>query len=108
MAAALQARHNLLRAIAQGLLAALSFCHQYGVAHCGLGSGTVVINTWNDKEVDRLLLKLDNFGLARLYPQPLETPAGRFHARQDTRKSGVLSCGCSALLCVWGVVQRFI
>lgn len=72
VAAALQARYNLLQAVARGLLEALSFCHQKGVAHCGLGCGSVVINTWSDKDIDRLLVKLDNFGLARVYEHPLE------------------------------------
>eukprot|EP00878_Enallax_costatus_P042877 GHUV01050381.1.p1 GENE.GHUV01050381.1~~GHUV01050381.1.p1 ORF type:complete len:402 (+),score=133.27 GHUV01050381.1:1444-2649(+) len=76
IAAALQARYNLLAAIARGLLQALSFCHQRGVAHCGLGCGSVVLNTWSDKEVDQLLVKLDNFGLARVYKHPLEPPLG--------------------------------
>lgn len=76
VSAALQARHNLLTAIARGLLQALSFCHQRGVAHCGLGCGSVVLNTWRDKEVGQLRVKLDNFGLARVYEHPLEPPEG--------------------------------
>lgn len=30
----------------------------------------VVVNTLENKEADRLLVKLDNFGLARLYDHP--------------------------------------
>eukprot|EP00775_Hariotina_reticulata_P006747 gene6747-6967_t len=75
VAAAIQGRYSLLQGIAEQLLQALSFCHQRGVAHCGLGTGSVVLNTWQDKDVDRLMVKLDNFGLSRLYPHPLETPS---------------------------------
>jgi hypothetical protein len=31
-----------------------------------------VVNTLKDKDADRLLVKLDNFGLARMYEHPLE------------------------------------
>ncbi|WIA19005.1 hypothetical protein OEZ85_003668 [Tetradesmus obliquus] len=72
VALALRSRRTLLQRIAQGLLQALSYCHSRGVAHCGLGPGCVVVNTVKDKEADRLLVKLDNFGLARLYDHPLE------------------------------------
>jgi serine/threonine protein kinase len=72
VALALRSRRTLLQRIAQGLLQALSYCHSRGVAHCGLGPGCVVVNTWKDKDADRLLVKLDNFGLARLYEHPLE------------------------------------
>jgi serine/threonine protein kinase len=75
VALALRSRRTLLQRIAQGLLQALSYCHSRGVAHCGLGPGCVVVNTWKDKEADRLLVKLDNFGLARLYDHPLEEVA---------------------------------
>lgn len=39
-------------------------------------TGCVVVNTWADKNVDRLLVKLDNFGLARVYQHPLEYGLG--------------------------------
>jgi hypothetical protein len=39
-------------------------------------TGCVVVNTWSDKDVSRLLVKLDNFGLARVYPHPLEYGLG--------------------------------
>eukprot|EP00879_Flechtneria_rotunda_P017025 GHRR01017826.1.p1 GENE.GHRR01017826.1~~GHRR01017826.1.p1 ORF type:complete len:362 (+),score=123.37 GHRR01017826.1:758-1843(+) len=74
IATAVKSRHKLLQTIARGVLQALSYCHQRGVAHCGLGPGSAVINSWSDKDVHQLLVKLDNFGLARLYPQPLEEP----------------------------------
>lgn len=39
VAAALAARRRLLVSIASGLLSAISYCHQRGVAHCGIGAG---------------------------------------------------------------------
>lgn len=39
IAAALAARRELLVKIASGLLSAISYCHQRGVAHCGIGAG---------------------------------------------------------------------
>jgi hypothetical protein len=43
----------------------------------------VVVNTWRDKDADRLLVKLDNFGLARLYEHPLEDLEEGEHAPKD-------------------------
>jgi len=121
VAAALQGRYSLLQSIAEQLLQALSFCHQRGVAHCGLGTGSVVLNTWQvgrpvqqqsalqlciaaavavcrplslmllalqDKEVHRLMVKLDNFGLSRLYPHPLETPSSGKYGLTDRQSRG--------------------
>lgn len=39
VAAALAARRTLLVSMAKGLLSAISYCHQRGVAHCGIGAG---------------------------------------------------------------------
>ena len=39
VAAALASRRQLLVTIASGLLSAISYCHQRGVAHCGIGAG---------------------------------------------------------------------
>jgi len=51
---------------------------------CVCLAGCVVVNTWSDKEVNRLRVALDNFGLARVYSHPLEYGLG-----QDT----VCVCG---------------
>jgi hypothetical protein len=66
------ARHKLLRTFAARLLGALSFCHARGVAHCCLGAGSVQCSGLEDRSSDRVIVKLDNWGLARLYPGPLE------------------------------------
>jgi hypothetical protein len=42
----------------------------------------VVINTWADKDVNKLLVKLDNFGLAWVYPHPLEYGLGETQTSQ--------------------------
>ncbi|KAF6236642.1 hypothetical protein COO60DRAFT_1632418 [Scenedesmus sp. NREL 46B-D3] len=62
VALALRSRRTLLQRIAQGLLQALSYCHSRGVAHCGLGPGCVVVNTWRDRDADRLLVKWTTLG----------------------------------------------
>lgn len=74
IAAALAARRALLREAAAGLLRAISYCHRRGVAHCGLGPGAVVVSAWRDRDAASLLVKLDSFGLARVYSHPLEAP----------------------------------
>jgi hypothetical protein len=73
-AAARAARRKLLRTFAARLLGALSFSHARGVAHCCLGPGSVQCSGLDDREPDRVIVKLDNWGLARLYPGPLEAP----------------------------------
>jgi len=71
-AAAVAGRHKTLRTFAARLLGALSFCHARGVAHCCLGSGSVQCSGLDDRSADRMIVKLDNWGLARLYSGPLE------------------------------------
>jgi serine/threonine protein kinase len=100
VAAALAARRSLLVGMAAGLLSAISFCHQRGVAHCGVGAGCVMVNTWRDKDAGKLLVRLDNFGLARMYPQPLEMLPGGFtpvclasmRAERGTRPGAAWRC----------------
>lgn len=36
-----------------------------------------MINSWADKDVSRVIVKLDNFGLARVYQHPLEYGLGK-------------------------------
>lgn len=45
VADALAARRKLLVTIASGLLSAISYCHQCGVAHCGIGAGEPPLNS---------------------------------------------------------------
>lgn len=75
-------RLQMLRAIAGGTLRALYHVHARNVIHGSLGSGSVLLSTFNDQEWARLVVKLDNFGFARhirggvlkqaaLYPSPV-------------------------------------
>lgn len=49
----------------KGILNALMFCHERGIAHGSLGSGSVMMNTYDDFKADKLNIKLDNFGFAK-------------------------------------------
>jgi serine/threonine protein kinase len=62
---AARGRRNWLRAFARGGLSALSFCHARGVAHGALSSSSLLCSTLEDREYDKLAVKLDNFGFAR-------------------------------------------
>jgi hypothetical protein len=74
-AAAVSARRALLRAFSRRLLGALSYSHARGVAHCCLGSGSVQCSGFDERAPDKVIVKLDNWGLARLYPGPLQEQA---------------------------------
>jgi hypothetical protein len=56
IAAALASRRTLLVSLAKGLLSAISYCHQRGVAHCGIGAGAwrregvTCVSEWAQKE----------------------------------------------------------
>lgn len=50
------------RAIARGALQALAYCHEAGVVHGALGSGSVMLSTFDDRSAARLIVKLDNVG----------------------------------------------
>lgn len=115
-------RARMLRAIARGALQALAYCHEAGVVHGALGSGSVMLSTFDDRSAARLIVKLDNFGFARkvsvpregqraskggdpaaLYPQPAplatdDTPLA-LGQRDDLRALAVvlLECIVSAL-----------
>lgn len=58
-------RVRMLRAIARGCLSALAFCHERGVTHGSLGSGSVLLSTFDDRSAARLTAKLDNFGFGK-------------------------------------------
>jgi len=57
----------LCRSICKGVLEALAFCHQRGVAHGSLGPGSILLNTFRDKQSRDLIVKLDNLGFAQLH-----------------------------------------
>jgi serine/threonine protein kinase len=86
-----EGRQRLLRAICRGLLSALSYCHSRGVAHCSLGPGSVLLNSVQEADVWRLLVKLDNWGLARVYPAALpgEVPGEGQGARTCMQRRGL-------------------
>lgn len=48
------------RAITRGALQALAYCHDAGVVHGALGSGSVMLSTFDDRSHQRLVVKLDN------------------------------------------------
>lgn len=50
------------------MIEAISFCHDKGVVHGSLGSGSVLLSTFDDYKSDSLVVKLDNFGFARRIP----------------------------------------
>ncbi|GAB4823864.1 hypothetical protein N2152v2_010910 [Parachlorella kessleri] len=58
-------RIHMLRCICRASLAALAYCHDRGVVHGSLGSGSILLSTFEDAEADQLIVKLDNFGFAR-------------------------------------------
>eukprot|EP00210_Caulerpa_lentillifera_P002425 g2324.t1 len=59
-----QARQKMIRKICKGLFEAVQFCHERGVVHGSLGSGSILLSTFDDHAADELVVKLDNFGFA--------------------------------------------
>ena len=53
------------RSITHGALQALGYCHEAGVVHGALGSGSVMLSSFDDRSAARLVVKLDNVGLQR-------------------------------------------
>lgn len=60
----IEARHKMLRMICRELFKAVLFCHEHGVVHGSLGSGSILLSTFDDHSADDLVVKLDNFGFA--------------------------------------------
>lgn len=56
---------SLPRLISKGIVGALSFCHNRDVAHGSLGSGSVLLSTYDARDTQEFLVKFDNFGFAR-------------------------------------------
>jgi serine/threonine protein kinase len=71
----------MLRSIARGSLQALAYCHEQGVVHGALGSGSVMLSTFDDRSAARLVVKLDNFGFARRVTLP-KAPSSRGSSSQ--------------------------
>eukprot|EP00891_Asterochloris_glomerata_P005155 jgi/Astpho2/5155/Aster-x0666 len=63
--AALRSRCTMVRSIMRGALQALAYCHERGVAHGSLGSGSILLSAFDDRRAGDLIVKLDNFGFAR-------------------------------------------
>lgn len=65
--AALRSRCRMLRSVMRGTLQALAFCHSRSVAHGSMGSGSVLLSTYDDRRANDLIVKLDNFGFGRAH-----------------------------------------
>lgn len=61
----------MYRAIARGAVAALAFCHERGIAHGALGAACFLLSTFDDRRASELVVKLDNFGFARMQRRPV-------------------------------------
>lgn len=67
----------------RGTLQALAFCHCQSVAHGSMGSGSVLLSTYDDRRANDLIVKLDNFGFGRAH-----------YACSLDLKGGMLEPGC--------------
>ena len=73
-------RNRMLRSITAGALRALGFVHDRGVIHGSIGSGSLLLSTFNDAESARVIVKFDNFGFARrivLPPPPSSSSSSK-------------------------------
>ena len=82
------------RSICKGVLEALAFCHNRGVAHGSLGPGSILLSTFRDQQSRELIVKLDNFGFAQLHragvpsePTPAADPASPAKQQRDRPQS---------------------
>lgn len=55
------------RSVMRGTLQALAFCHSRNVAHGSMGSGSVLLSTFDDRRANDVIVKLDNFGFGRAH-----------------------------------------
>ena len=79
-------------------MAALAFCHERGVAHGALGAACFLLSTFDDRRAGELVVKLDNFGFARMLRRPVSGSEGA-HA---------LPVPNTPTACAWGLLQHFI
>ena len=47
---------------------AVLYCHEKGIVHGSLGTGSVMLSSFDDYEADGLIVKLDNFGFSSIIP----------------------------------------
>ena len=64
-----------IRSILRGVMEAVIYCHTKGVVHGSLGSGSVLLSTFDDYAADSLKIQLDNFGFAAYLPPIKGTPS---------------------------------
>jgi serine/threonine protein kinase len=62
---------HTVRALIRGCLEALEFCHSRGVSHGSIGPGCVLLSTLENRDAEKLRVKLDNFGTAVCTPIPV-------------------------------------
>lgn len=86
-AAALRDRVRMIKSITRGSLYALAYCHNKGVIHGAVGSGSVLLSSFDDRAAGRLLVKLDNFGFAKRISLPFSN-SGYNSSDSDTDSSG--------------------
>lgn len=67
----------------RGTLSALAFCHNRSVAHGSMGSGSILVSTYDDRRANDLIVKLDNFGFGRAH-----------YACSLDLKGGMSPCSC--------------
>lgn len=70
-------RWAMLRRVTQGMLRALAFCHERGVVHGGVGSGSFLLSTFEDHLSSELVVKLTDFGFARMVTGARQTFSSR-------------------------------
>ena len=87
------------RAICSGLLRALAFCHGRGVAHGSLGPGSILLSTFEDRRARELLVKLDNFGFARMHK-----PAGQSACTYPLKALAACNPETSYIMYLWALV----
>ena len=91
------------RSIMRGTLQALAFCHCQSVAHGSMGSGSVLLSTYDDRRANDLIVKLDNFGFGRAH-----------YACSLDLKGGMLQSGCMtptqhmAVICQVKIIYKFL
>lgn len=59
-------RWGMLRRVTRGMLRALAFCHERGVVHGGVGAGSFLLSTFEDHLASEVVVKLTDFGFARM------------------------------------------
>ncbi|KAI8105897.1 hypothetical protein M9434_000476 [Picochlorum sp. BPE23] len=87
-------RKCMVKAVIQGMLEAVAFCHDKSVAHGSLGSGTFLLSTFNDQDHKRLLVKLDSFGFAKMGNTMDQNGSFARALQADKRKLAIIILEC--------------